>query len=71
VHNGLLLSALWDAAFDRGLVAFDDDGRPQFSPRLSERARAELRWQSPIPLTDRHRARLAWHRREAFADSAP
>ena len=26
VHNGLLLSALWDAAFDRGLVTFDDDG---------------------------------------------
>lgn len=28
VHNGLLLSALWDAAFDAGLVSFDDDGQP-------------------------------------------
>lgn len=26
VHNGLLLSALWDAAFDRALVTLDDQG---------------------------------------------
>jgi HNH endonuclease len=26
IHNGLLLSALWDAAFDQGLVSFADDG---------------------------------------------
>ena len=71
VHNGLLLSALWDAAFDRGLVTFDDAGLPQFSPKLSETARAELRWQSPIPLTDKHRARLVWHRTEAFEDIEP
>ena len=48
VHNGLLLSALWDAAFDRALVTFDDDGNPEFSPGLSDRARAELRWIAPI-----------------------
>ena len=71
VHNGLLLSALWDAAFDRGLVTFDDDGLPQFSRKLSETARAELRWQSPIPLTDKHRDRLVWHRAEAFDDIEP
>ena len=35
VHNGLLLSALWDAAFDRGLVTFDDEGRPVFSSSLT------------------------------------
>ncbi|ANK82135.1 MAG: restriction endonuclease [Rhizobiales bacterium NRL2] len=67
VHNGLLLSALWDAAFDRGLVAFDDKGRPQFSPSLSDVAGAELRWQNPIPLTDKHRKRLTWHRTNMFA----
>ena len=66
VHNGLLLSALWDAAFDRGLVTFDDEGRPQFSPCLSDSARAELRWQNPIPLTDKHRKRLIWHRTNLF-----
>lgn len=62
VHNGLLLSALWDAAFDRALVTFDDQGRPKFSPGLSEQARGELRWNSPISLTDEHRRRLARHR---------
>lgn len=62
VHNGLLLSALWDAAFDRALVTFDDQGRPEFSPSLSEQARSELRWNSPISLTDEHRWRLAHHR---------
>lgn len=67
VHNGLLLSALWDAAFDRGLVTFDDNGHPQFSPKLSETARAELRWHAPIPLTHQHRARLGWHRANTFA----
>jgi hypothetical protein len=66
VHNGLLLSALWDAAFDRGLVTFDDDGRPEFSTKLSEAAQAELRWHAPIPLTDKHRARLDWHRAFPF-----
>lgn len=67
VYNGLLLSALWDAAFDRALVTFDDEGRPEFSPALSERARNELRWTSPIPLTDEHRFRLAHHKERHFA----
>ncbi|CAD6562576.1 HNH endonuclease [Paraburkholderia sabiae] len=61
-HNGLLLSALWDAAFDRALVSFGDDGCPLFSPQLSDEARDELRWAAPIPLSDQHRARLAGHR---------
>jgi hypothetical protein len=68
VHNGLLLSALWDAAFDRGFVTFDDDGRPVYSPTLSESARAELRWSSPLSLTNQHRAKLAWHRQYVFAN---
>jgi len=62
VHNGLLLSALWDAAFDRALVTFDDEGKPELSPALSEAARSELRWRSPISLNDEHRRRLARHR---------
>lgn len=66
VHNGLLLSALWDAAFDRGLVTFDDEGQPHFSPSLSDSARAELRWQDLIPLTDKHRKQLTWHRTNLF-----
>jgi hypothetical protein len=64
VHNGLLLSSLWDAAFDQGLVSFDDDGRPIVSPHLSERAIAALRPQNArcLPLTPEHRVRLGWHR---------
>ena len=42
VHNGLLLSALWDTAFDCGLVSFADDGTVLASPQLSQRARAAL-----------------------------
>ncbi len=70
IHNGLLLSALWDAAFDRGLATFNDDGQPAFSPALSDPARAALRWHHPIPLTDKHRQRLAWHRANLFVKDA-
>lgn len=66
VHNGLLLSALWDAAFDRGLVTFNDEGEPQFSPMLSEQARTQLCWHERLLLTDEHRIRLAKHRAEVF-----
>ena len=34
VRNGICLSRLHDAAFDRGLIAFDDKLRLQLSPRL-------------------------------------
>lgn len=71
VHNGLLLSALWDAAFDRGLVSFADDGAPLYAPRLSEAARRALaHGAAPIrALTPQHRANLARHRRRhGFGD---
>jgi hypothetical protein len=70
VHNGLLLSALWDAAFDRGLVTFDNSGRPEFSPTLSEAARSELRWENPISLNDQHRVRLLEHRSITFQNGS-
>lgn len=66
VHNGLLLSALWDAAFDKGLVTFGDDGCPLFSPSLSRPARNELHWRAPISLTEQHLKRLARHREHYF-----
>jgi len=71
VHNGILLSALWDAAFDRGLVTFADAGHPEFSPALSEAARSELRWKMSLSLTSRQRENLAWHRKHSFNASAP
>jgi hypothetical protein len=67
VHNGLLLSALWDAAFDRGLVVFNEVGEPEFAPGLSERARGQLLWNSPIFLTEKHLHRLARHRQKAWS----
>lgn len=62
VHNGLLLSALWDAAFDRCLVTFDNDGKPQFSVALSAPARQALQWHLPISLTYLHHSNLRHHR---------
>jgi putative restriction endonuclease len=65
VHNGLLLSALWDAAFDNGLISFADDGVVLASPSLSEAARRSLavdmapRLQG---LRDAHQVNLAKHR---------
>ncbi len=41
-HNGLLLSALWDAAFDAGLVSFDQTGVAILGDALSPEARAAL-----------------------------
>ena len=66
IHNGLLLSALWDAAFDSGLLTIDGNGRPEFSPALRGPARSQLRWNDAVALTDKHRERLAWHRSERF-----
>jgi hypothetical protein len=70
VHNGLLLSALWDAAFDAGLVTFEDNGVPVFSPAMTDVARATLTWLSPLRLTPQHRQQLSWHRRYMFSKSA-
>ncbi|WP_292452103.1 HNH endonuclease [Mesorhizobium sp.] len=65
VHNGLLLSALWDAAFDTGLVSFSDSGQAVASPRLSSEARAWLLFDAAPPLsalTPAHHRNLARHR---------
>jgi predicted restriction endonuclease len=65
VHNGLLLSALWDAAFDQGLVSFADDGTPRASPKLGEVARTALGVDVVPPirgLRHAHRANLSLHR---------
>jgi predicted restriction endonuclease len=65
VHNGLLLSALWDAAFDQGLVSFADDGTVRVSPLLGTVARDALAIDTAPALRglrDAHRANLATHR---------
>lgn len=65
VHNGLLLSALWDAAFDAGLVSFADDGTVLTSPLLAPTSRTALGLDGVerLPgLTAAHRTNLLWHR---------
>jgi hypothetical protein len=65
VHNGLLLSALWDAAFDKGIVSFDDAGRPLASPGLGAAARQALGLDVALPLQglrEAHKTNLAAHR---------
>ena len=65
VHNGLLLSALWDAAFDARLASFPDDGTVLASPGLSAAAHTALGIGSAprLPnLRDAHRANLTAHR---------
>jgi HNH endonuclease len=65
VYNGLLLSSLWDAAFDSGLINFNPEGVPMVSPRLSDKAAAALRLDAaPIlhGLTPQHELLLKRHR---------
>lgn len=73
VHNGLLLSSLWDAAFDSGLISFIDDGDVLFSPNLSEPSRELLLAGAGTRLsglTPQHKANLAAHRRLHGFESA-
>jgi hypothetical protein len=65
VYNGLLLAAHWDAAFDRGLVSFDDKGRAMVKPGLDMAVLDLLQPDraKPLHLDPQHRLRLAWHRK--------
>lgn len=66
VHNGLLLAAHLDAAFDAGLISFADYGAILFSPNFSEANRVALGLHPGLALRKAsagHRANLAWHRR--------
>ena len=65
VHNGLLLAAHLDAAFDAHLISFDAEGQIQFRPKLSREDIAalgltpEMRLRQTDPETEH---RLALHR---------
>jgi hypothetical protein len=66
VNNGLLLSSLWDSAFDAGLVSFDDAGKVLLSPTLSAHDRDQLLKGTTGRIKDlkpQHLANLARHRR--------
>lgn len=63
--NGLLLSSLWDAAFDRGLISFNDGGAAMSTPQISEatmRHMSEGKDSQIVGLNEGHRRNMAWHR---------
>jgi hypothetical protein len=66
--NGLLLSALVDRLFDRGLVTFNEEGVMLFSPLLSvlDRERCGLASAVNIAIKQKHRRYLQFHRLFVF-----
>ena len=69
VHNGLLLVATLDAAFDAGLITFDDDGRILISSRLAESDQTSAGIGPDLKLArmnDEIKKRLGWHRLNLF-----
>jgi len=69
VYNGFLLSANFDALFDKGLITFDDKGLIIYSKKLSRNQIHDiggdkykvLRW-----IDERHLPFLEWHREHVF-----
>lgn len=69
VHNGILLSALWDATFDKGLITFSNIGELVFSEKLSSAAHEALIGSlknGSIAFTNEHQMQLEWHRNFLF-----
>ena len=66
VDNGVLLSPLLDALFDRHLISFDDDGKILLGSHLSEelKIRYGLTGKEKIKLTEGMRPYLERHRKE-------
>lgn len=66
VFNGLLLLPNLDRAFDLGYITFSDDGRIIISEALSNPELAGISKDMRIPLVDRHRTYLDYHRQQVF-----
>lgn len=67
--NGLLLAVQFDALFDQGLVAFDDDGQTIISSRVTAEARQFLKLDELRRLRfvlPGHRDYLRYHRAQVF-----
>lgn len=70
-NNGLLLSALWDTAFDAGLISFEANWSVVASPELADSAKRALGLNDRTSLPDNFRNRrrseyLAYHRAVVF-----
>lgn len=69
--NGLMLAPHADFLFDRGLLGFEDDGRPLFSSQLAEADAIKLglhtvQRPAPRPLHEQSRAYFQHHRTSVF-----
>lgn len=71
VHNGILLVATLDAAFDSGLITFMDCGKVQISRSLSSKDRLASGIIDDLQisrLNEEIRIRLSWHRKNLFRE---
>jgi len=69
VFNGLLLTANFDALFDRGLITFESDGILRRSSLLSQEQLTKLQLMSDLRLrwvALEHQPFLSWHRERVF-----
>ena len=68
LNNILLLCPNHDKVFDSGLISFDDDGNIIISEELSAENRLflNLRGDMKIPLTEKNKKYLAYHRSSLF-----
>ena len=67
--NGILLSPLWDAAFDRGLVTFSDNGDAIFGDQFSKNTLNNMLEPSALRIlrfNNKHKENLRWHRENYF-----
>lgn len=74
VHNGLLLAAHLDAAYDQGLITVHPDGRVEPSPRLPASALAVLGLTDPqhvCGLKAAHAPFLSWHVAKVYNKPLP
>ncbi len=70
VFNGFILGPAYDAAFDTGLISFNDDGAIVLSPRLTANQLVAVGISPAAMLTaigDANRRYLAHHRESVFA----
>ena len=67
-NNGLLLCAMHDKLFDKGIISFSDDGIIQISPTLSKSNRNILKIspKTKIELNNRKKQYMRWHRENLY-----
>lgn len=67
IHNGLLLTPVYDSLFDQHLISFRDDGRIMVSRKIPSKVIAALRIDARArggPVSAKTKAYLAHHRQE-------